>query len=923
MFGAGPGSVSTFLAASVLGFGLLPQTGNRRAVWFGAAFGALALLGAQPALSLLPSGAVPVAALALVTLATWATAPLLACQSLALNPLSGSLLLLGGAAGWTLDSTVAVLLAIMLGGLARLARGGTQETAAVGLSPSFASIGARTVCFSVLVLAMGLAWVLLRGPLLPAAGSTVAVLGAVVVGLASPPGPWVGRIALLLGAGGAGGLVFFGLGLREHMGDLALALVALSPRLAEADAPALVVMLGLGASGGLLLRGIAARPREQAVGTLIGALLLPLALPLMTTRAAAAAGSALVSVGADPGVRSRLDSQRARLPLQHALVTTSGASLIRGKKGELLAELDGSIVDPDSRGAEGERFAGTLGACLVADRTSARVAGDDLGLAVTALLAQGFRSVDTAVPDSAWMQAWANLSPSALGAWVHPATRIVPLAAPFVAQGGARASVVINILRNGWSDARQVIPNSRALAASRRSLRPGGVYVLSVTTKRIDADAFLGLGHALAEAFPSLTLWLPPVGVDTALFVGSAEPAKQYDWTQLDVCIANERDTLRRVAIRTASDLAGLLLGDQSTIPNLPAPTGRRMPQRLASGEASPLARIEARGWDPTRAWTGLGEQASDLRARHDSLLAFQETLAHAAAGDMQAAVVAARSLSTAPGGGRSVETLIRGYLDQARTLIERAGREGPDSRSWGAAETALGNARLLYPDLAETWCVQARMDELRGQLPRSEEAYATCSEKDPDSLEALDGLGRTRSKGGNLPGAEQAMRAAVERHPEAWPSKLNLGVLYISLRRYPEAEPLLRAAVADSAHSTEPQLKPHLALASLYLATDRPALALGEANAVTSLQPSANALALRGEARLHLNQPAEAERDFRAALELNPEWVPARGGLGHVQALNGDYDGAVASFKAVLALDPQNAAARANLQKLAQLGKE
>ncbi|MSP55656.1 MAG: hypothetical protein EXR69_08660, partial [Myxococcales bacterium] len=378
MFGSGPASVSTLLTAAVLGFGLLPQSGKPGAVWLTAAAGGAAVLGAQPMLSVLPASAVPAAALALLTLSTWAAAPLLACQSLALNPLSGVLLLLGAATGRTLDSALAVPLALALGGLAQAQQAVRTPAVAVPGSTSLVNIGARTLIFAILVLAIGLAWSLLRGPLLPAEASLMAVLGGVVAGLSCPGGRWVRGVGVLLGAGGAAALAVFGFGLDENMAGLALRLVFVAPRLGEGEIPALVIFLGVGCSGGLLLRGIAARPREQAIGSLVGALLLPAVLPLMSTGAAVGAGSSLVSVGSDLGLRTRLNSQRARLPLQHAQVTASGATLIRGKKGQLLAELDGSVVDPDSRAVEGERFAGTLGACLVADRSSARVAGDDL-----------------------------------------------------------------------------------------------------------------------------------------------------------------------------------------------------------------------------------------------------------------------------------------------------------------------------------------------------------------------------------------------------------------------------------------------------------------------------------------------------------------------------------------------------------------
>ncbi len=923
LFGSGLLVMGGTLAALTLGAVLLPQPRHRRFAMIGPVLGALGCLGAQSVLAGLPADLVPAGAFGLAVLAAWGVSPLLACQSLALNPLSGSLLLAGTCAGYELGVLPALFSAIALGGCGAWLAGSDVTADFRTSTDGIAHKVARTFAFLAVLIGLGAGLSVLRSPLTPATAGALAGFVGVIAGLSLPGSRAWGRVWMALGASGAAGIAFLAGALPPRMAALTTWLAAHSAALTQTDRPALLVLAATGLAAGAILNGIQARPREQAWAAVAAAGLLPFALPLLSTETTEHAASALVSVGADSGMRERLDAQRARLPVQFASFTAAGPALVRGKKGELLAELDGSVVDPDSRAARGERFAGTLGACLTDGRSQARVAGDDMGIAVKALLSQGFHAVDTAVPDPARMQVWADLAPLAKAAWTHPATRILGLPAPFVAQGGAPADVVVNILRNGWTDARQALPSPAALSATRRSLFPGGVYVLSVSTTRIDADAFIGLANAVSAAFPSVTVWLPPVGVDTAIFVARPEASPTFAWSRLASCIATDREELRHDAIRSPNDLAGLLLGDGTIIPTGDPPSGLRMPQRLAVGDPNPLARLNATNFDAATAWAGAEAEAPDLRARHESLLRFQDAIAQAAAGDMQAAVKAARTLSTAPGGGRSVETLVRGYLDRARSLIEHAGKEGPSSKSWGPAETALANARLLYPDLGEAWCVEGRMDELRGQLPRAEEAYTTCAEKDPDSLEALDGLARTRGESGNLTGEEEALRNAVTRHPESWRDKQSLATLYKDLGRFPEAEALAREAVADSAREASPPWQPHLLLAEVYAATDRYTLAITEANTALSVKPNAEALAIRAGAKLNLNQPDQAERDARDALSLDPDSVAARFELGHIQAVKGDYDGATASFKAVLALDPKNEAARANLQKLAQMGKE
>ena len=64
-------------------------------------------------------------------------------------------------------------------------------------------------------------------------------------------------------------------------------------------------------------------------------------------------------------------------------------------------------------------------------------------------------------------------------------------------------------------------------------------------------------------------------------------------------------------------------------------------------------------------------------------------------------------------------------------------------------------------------------------------------------------------------------------------------------------------------------------------------------------------------------------DRDFRAALAIDPRHVTALGGLGKLHATRGQYELAAASFRAVLEVDAQNPAARENLSRLARIARD
>ncbi len=914
LLGSSPATIFGALAAMAVGFVLLPgidSVATRLAV---AVTGCLALSGAPGFLGAAPPGGVVPILGAVVVACAWGAGPVLACQSLLFKPGSTLFLLFGCAAAATVPSgllmpLLSALLVVAWGSGAAHGRGRGSRSA-----PKMTDIGARTVpCLLILSPAL-VGFSLLRAPLLPTPAAFVGFGGALL--LAVGTGSAAPRVAGAVGILTMGAVVSGA----QDLGGAMRVLREFSPGAQGTGVIALTAISLFGAATGALLAAVRANPREQAVSLVLAVIFLAPALSRVPTAWAEHAGAALNTVGADPSVRQRLDAARSRMPLPFAHVGPSGPALLRGDGQHLLAELDGTVLDPESRGASAERFAGTLAGCFAAQRQSARLAGDDTGTALDALLAQEFAGIDTALPDISQMRAWADLDGMAREAWVHPSTRILELPGPFVAQAGRRSDAVVHILRNGWTDARSVLPSASSLRATKRSLNVGGVYVLSVSSTRMDGDDLLGLAHLVTEVFPGVTIWLPPVGVDAVVLL-ARQTADPLPWAAVAPCVQRDRQRLRRDAIRSAVDLGGLLLGDRSAIPAAEAPSGWTLPRVLERPEANPTTRFEVGAWDPATAWSA-DAPADDLRARHDALIRLQAVIATAAGGDMQGAIQATRDLSASAGGGRAVETLVRGYLDAARAHLARGAKEGLDSKEWAAAETALGNVRLLYPDLAEAWCVEGLMSERRGQLVRAEEAFATCAEKDTESLEALDGLARTRRARGDLIGTEEALRRAVETHPESWRAKQNLGWLYVGLGRMAAAEPLILQAVAGASRAETPAIEPHLALAHIYLATDRPSLALGEASLVLRERPSADAYALRGMARFDLNQLDTAERDFREGLALNPDSILARSGLGQLQFARGDLDGATASFKAVLALDNSNAQARENLRRLSDLGK-
>lgn len=746
-------------------------------------------------------------------------------------------------------------------------------------------------------------WLTFRAALDPTMVGATAFFGAAIAGLAAPGG-WAAAalgVALIAGGIAAGGSS------AEPL--LALGLGA---------GAALFAVMGLGAG----LCGAGSRAgRAAAPGLLFAGLLLPSVLGALPAEFVEPHVRALAATWAG---RGRVAALRESATLSWAGSGAAGGAAVRRGKDGVFLELDGALADPTSRAGEAERFAGTLAACATSGRARARVAGDDLGLVAEGLVAQRFLRIDSATPDARLSRAVATALPATAATWIHPAVRLLQVPAPLLLRAGGTADAVVEVARTPWTDARVRAPDARGFRATRATLAPGGVHVLVLGATALDEGALRHVLRAFAAAYPAASLWLPPSGADTAVLVGPREPDARLAWAGFETCIAADRPGLRALSLRSAIDVGGLAMADGAALTALADGTrpGPGLPPGVRNAPALPLAALAALTLDPARLFDGAAP-ADELRARGDTRRRFLEMLATATGGDVRGAIEQARTIGAAAGGGRALEPLVRPYLVRARDAVARGRREGVSSRAWEEAEAAIVSARLVYPGFAETACAEGELALALGHASRATEAYTRCAELAPDDPAGWTGMALVARARGDLIGTEQALRKAAAAAPDSWIETHRLGVLLLEVGRHDESERALKQAVALAARDGQEDAAPHLALARLYLATDQAPLALAEAGRASIVEPSASALALRGAARYEMSQLELAERDFQEALALDPRDLVALGGLGNLQARRGDLDQAAATYKAILALDPQNASARENLRRLGQRALE
>jgi tetratricopeptide (TPR) repeat protein len=377
--------------------------------------------------------------------------------------------------------------------------------------------------------------------------------------------------------------------------------------------------------------------------------------------------------------------------------------------------------------------------------------------------------------------------------------------------------------------------------------------------------------------------------------------------------------------VRTVEQLAALMTLDRASLAALPGARspGPAMPASAWDRPEPPTALLAQPTSDPANVFAG-GDALEATRALAGTRRAWLNLLAATRDADPQAAFREAARVRALPGGAEVLTPLLRPHLERARAAMAEGARGGLGARAWNDAEASIATARMLLPDAPEVRCTEGDLASARGQLPRAEDAYVACAKAEPDALPGWEGLARVRRALGNPTGTEEALRSALVAQPGLWTTSHNLGVFLLEAQRWDEAEPLLTQAAALAGRADTAAPAPTLALARLHLATDRPALALAEAERALQLEPGRpDGLAYRGAARLELGQLPMAETDFRAALDADPRSTMARSGLGQVHAARGEYDLAASAFRAVVDQDPRNEAARENLRRLGPLLQE
>ncbi len=745
---------------------------------------------------------------------------------------------------------------------------------------------------------------------------------------------------------------------------------------APALASALVVGMGLGA--------VAPGGRALALGLVVGALAsaslsaeqgITVALVLCAgiaffTEVRGAQAAALVGFLA----LGALAAQRAPLPLevlvggQHRLLRGEAAraedAAIRARQTELVAqiepglsqslrtsrrdleaveagssrplpwtlELDGTLAQSGGRQAEAEALAGHIGPLLApkADRTL--ILGDDLGLTLRAARAHAnVGAILSAMPAGGALRAMARLDSGLREAALDPRVHLTPMGPHRALLGLGEVDLLIAIARVPWAGGALLNAEPAFLDTAAAHLSEDGTFVLCLHTAWLDEGALRATLAAVAARFPTLTLWMPPTGVDSLLIVATPE----RPWlAELTTRAARVRQPLDALGFPNPGVLAGFAVASEAILERWPAGLAPRpSPRRLSQAAFEPprlhLAGLRGKLGAPEEIWELKGAEAEidALRLRiegRDRLLALVQD---AAAGRLEEVFTGASALAGGatgpvdPANQRALDALIEPQMLQAQAAVARARGEGGAARDWEDAQRLATTARALSPRSTGPLLIQGEVALAQSNFNRASESFEAALLLDPTLREAHYGLARVARARRDTAGALDHLRKAAVAWPQDWRTWQNVGVFLLEQGRPDEAIPELERALALAG---EREAAPALALAEAHLAMGRPTDAMVYAERGVITGGGAWAHALRGRCNFELRRYAEAEEDFRRAVLDDPSLIEARGAIGQLRAMEGDWTNAAEAFRAVLARDPSNAAARENLNRVeARMGAE
>ena len=512
--------------------------------------------------------------------------------------------------------------------------------------------------------------------------------------------------------------------------------------------------------------------------------------------------------------------------------------------------------------------------------------------------------------------------------------RVDPLNGP----SGTLYQCILVDLPPPWAPGGATAYSAARIAAVEARLSPGGRALFRLPLPFLSGDELSTFVGRLADEFPTLRLWLDPSGAEHVLLeAGTAQGevdagAVLRAWARVPV-----REDLQAAALGSADDVLerlvtgreGLLSLVSSQKPRQPVAMAITAGRRVRSGQrAAPLATLSSIDMSMAGSLDLSGvpaDKQGPLQARLERARQARGTylkmLGHWSSGEAGLALTAAARLSsesTSP--ARDLRPVITPWL-----------RRGDALKARGLSEQASAEylmAVSFSPQDVEAQVKLADSYRLLGRTSDAEKHYNKARELEPQALAAALGLADLRLNNGEPERAIELLETAEKQHPGSYELLVNLGYIHMLLAQGSDeniANRLARSRVlfqrSIALEATRPQGLG--GLAEVYFRLGEYPRALTQIDRALLLEDSCNYRSWRGHILFELGQTGAALEQVQTAILACPDLVDALVLLGNITADEGRYDRARQAWERVLELEPENHAARFNLDQLTESGVE
>jgi tetratricopeptide (TPR) repeat protein len=274
-----------------------------------------------------------------------------------------------------------------------------------------------------------------------------------------------------------------------------------------------------------------------------------------------------------------------------------------------------------------------------------------------------------------------------------------------------------------------------------------------------------------------------------------------------------------------------------------------------------------------------------------------------------------------AAGAAKEVDATLAASPLHPGALTLRARRAGA-AAEWAKAQADLAQvldgaarAKASPSELSQAYAARAWIELERGASSAARDAFGQAVKLDPSNVEALNGEGRLLLNEGRSAEALARFDTALGLSPNSPPTIANDAEAKLALERLEDAKQQLVAAQSRFPKSipillTLGRVEKHLGNADAAEADVRAAIAAVDPARADAVMPYV--------ALSELQSARGRTADARATMDEAKKRLPPSGALdrafGEVSELQGDYEGAVAHYRAAVARDAKDVAAHFRL---------